>query len=160
VLKVCGQLGSKKLIKKSLRLTGEITTEKYEISEDFNFIGILMKDSDLMCLDIDPVTPSSIPNFYLLLNDLGINPNSLLIERSINDGLHVYFRLNGRKVEHVHFMEYKGIHFDVLTKFRVFTSPSEFGGKRYEWVGGGINTINSLEEIPEVPDFVFEMIGI
>ena len=152
LLKMNGQIGSKKLIK------GYDANNK--LSDGPNFIAILIRETDLICLDIDPVTPYSIPNFYSFLEDRGINTNSLLMEKTLNGGLHIYFRLNGRKIKNTHFLEHNGIHFDILTNFRVFTSPSNFRDKKYEWMGEGIMSINSFEDIPEIPEFVFEMLAI
>lgn len=154
-----GQIGSKKLIRRYDVSNLENNTADI-LSGGPNFIAILIRDTDLMCLDIDPVTPYSVTNFYSLLKNKGINPDSLLMEKSLNGGLHIYFRLCGRKIRNTHFLEYNGIHFDILTNLRVFTSPSSFGNKKYEWINEGIRSINSFDEIQEIPEFVLEMIAI
>lgn len=158
IINVVAQIGSKKIINKSVKITDQIKNDGYNLQDDFNFIGILLKGSDLICLDIDPVIPESISNFYLFLHENSADPDKFLMERSLNGGLHVYFRLSGKIINEFHFGEFSGIYLDVLTNSRVFTSPSSFKNKKYEWIGMDIHQINSIEEIPEIPEFLFDSI--
>lgn len=158
VMRVEAELGSKKLSKKFVKLNSEMLLYKENIPSDVNFFGIFLQNSDLICLDIEHLPSGSVQNFFFFLERVGLNPDTFLIENSLNGGLHIFFRNTGTKLETKHFLQYHGIGFDVLTKDRVFTSPSFFKSKKYEWWNGGIKEFTSKEDIPIIPLPLLEMI--
>ena len=83
------------------------------------------------------------------------------MEKSLNGGLHAYFRTGDLIIEDKHFNILNGIHFDILSNFRAFTSPSAFDDKRYEWIGTCFDNITGLDQIPVFPeelhDFIFDI---
>jgi hypothetical protein len=158
-LKVEGEHRSKKLFKKTLRLTDKILDSHENIDGEYNFLGIILRGSGLICLDVEANTPESVPSFYKLLKDKEIDPESLLMEKSLNGGIHVYFRLGNLEIKTQHFKEFSGINFDILTSLRAFTSPSSFKHKRYEWIGSGMSKINCKEDIRIFPESLYFLLG-
>ena len=156
-IKVEGEHRSKKLYRKTLKISDEILNSPDMLSEDFNFLGISLRNSGIFCLDIEAIN-SSVDNFYSLLAEREIDPNSFLMETSLNGGLHAYFRTDDLIIENKHFKFLHGIHFDILTRFRVFTSPSTFSGKKYEWIGTHFDRISSLNQIPKFPEELHDLI--
>ena len=157
-LKVEREHGSKKLYRKSIKISDEMISSPDILSEDFNFLGIFLKDSGIFCLDIESID-NSVNNFYKLLSERGLDPNSFLMEKSLNGGLHAYFRSGGLIIENKHFKFLHGIHFDVLSTTRAFTSPSVFNDKRYEWIGICFDEITKLEQIPIFPEELQDLIS-
>ena len=157
-IKVECESGSKKLYRKSLKITEEMLTSPEILPEDFNFLGIFLKNSGIFCLDIEPIN-NSVNNFYSLLSERGIDPNSFLMEKSLNGGLHVYFRTDDLRIENKHFKFLHGINFDVLSNFRAFTSPSSFNGKKYEWIGSHFNQAPDQIQIPKFPAELLDFIS-
>lgn len=143
------QEGKIKFLKKSIRIvpSDPLLPEWYE----YNFLFIELGQSGLSCLDIEG-TKNSVETFTSRLERLGISLESLFYEKSLNGGIHIYFRsLPGAGKKNYGPLKSGDILFDVLNKGRAFTSPSKLGEKEYKW--GKINpfTIQSLQEIQEVP---------
>ena len=157
-LKVEAEHRSKKLFKKTIRLTDQILDSHEDLNDEYNFLGIILQGSGLMCLDIEANTPESVPTFYKLLKDKEIDIESLLMEKSLNGGIHVYFRLGDLEIKTEHFKEVSGINFDILTNMRAFTSPSSFKHKMYEWIGSGISKINCKEDIQVFPESLYFLV--
>jgi len=121
---------------------------------NFNFLGIDLSLTGISCLDIEG-TKNSVPEFKERLKSCGIDLSDLFYENSLNNGLHIYFR----KKPNASKKNYKGnkvgnVLFDILNTGRAFTSPSYFGEKKYQWGDMNPFTINSLEDIQEVPDWI------
>lgn len=137
-------LGIKKLYRKSVRITDEI-------EGDYNFLGIILSNSPIMCLDIEG-DPGSVDEFKIILEKNSIDINELLYENTLNDGLHLYFRIDPLlKKNNQYKKTYNNIRFDVLFNGRSFTAPSMFGGKSYGDLNKSIFDIKSILEIPEFP---------
>jgi hypothetical protein len=158
-IRVEAEHGSKKLFRGMIKITDEVIKSPDLLPNDFNFLGILIKNSGIFCLDIEWIN-GSVDKFYSLLDERGIDPDSLLIENSMNKGLHLYFRTEGLIIKNEHFKELNGIHFDVLSNFRAFTSPSMFNGKQYEWIGNNFNLITDIDKIPAFPESLADFIDI
>jgi hypothetical protein len=76
-------------------------------------------------------------------------------------GIHVYFR---RKKEG-RIKSFKGlsdgdIRFDILNSGKAFTTPSKFEKFEYQWGKNTPFTISSIEEIPEVPEWLNDVFRI
>jgi len=66
------------------------------------------------------------------LEEKSINLSDFLVEKTLNNGLHIYFRHNKvRRRENIFAMELKRIRFDVLCRGKAFTFPSYLGKKKY-----------------------------
>lgn len=76
-------------------------------------------------------------------------------------GIHVYFR----RKEIPRIKSFKGlsdgdIRFDILNSGKAFTAPSKFKKWGYQWGKNTPFTISSLEEIPEVPEWLNDVFKI
>lgn len=126
--------------------------------DEYNFLYIDLAKSGLCCFDIENIG-NSVKVFKDRLSSAGKSLDSFFYERSMNGGVHIYFRSEGISGKKNYGSLRSGeIVFDALNKGRAFTSPSYFGDKRYEW--GPINpfTIKSLDEIGKVPDWMNDII--
>ncbi len=157
LIKVEGEHRSKKLYRKTVKVDEEILKSPDMLSDDFNFLGISLKSSGIFCLDVEGIG-ESVDNFYAVLDERGIDPDSFLMEKSLNGGIHAYFRVGELEIKNEHFKFLHGIHFDVLTKFRAFTSPSKFRNKKYEWIGDSFYRLTSLDQIPKFPKELYDFI--
>lgn len=137
--------GIKKLYRKSVRITEEI-------QGTYNFLGIILTNSPIMCLDIEG-DPGSVDEFMRILTENSIDIKDLLYETTLNNGLHLYFRIDPSiKGRNQYKKIHKDLHFDVLFTGKSFTSPSEFNNKRYSDLNRSIFNIKSLYDIPEFPE--------
>lgn len=155
-IKVEREHGSKKLFKKVTKLSAEIL-ENQDLQEDFNFLAIFLKDSGIFCLDVEGL-PGSIKQFYKFLEERGVDHRSLMMETSLNGGIHAYFRTGMLSLKTQHFKDLNGIKYDLLFDGRAFTCPSSFGGKKYEWQGQLFHRISSKDEIPEFPTVLSQLL--
>ena len=125
----------------------------------YNFIGIDLGDSGISCLDIEG-TKNSVEEFKRRLESNKIDLDSLFWEKSMR-GIHVYFRRKDR----AHIKSFKGlsdgdIRFDILNSGKAFTTPSKFEKWEYKWGKNTPFTISSIEEIPEVPEWLNDVFRI
>lgn len=151
---VCeAQRGSMKTIRHSNLVNG---SESPDIIKDSNFLSINLRVSNLVCLDVEG-TRNSVVKFKEILSSLGVSLESLFYERSLNSGLHIYFR-NSNNIELSKYKKAKadGIDFDFLYTGRAFTAPSYLDDKFYEWGEKTPFTINSLYEIDHIPQWLIE----
>lgn len=81
----------------------------------------------------------------------------LVWERTRNNGYHLFFYAEEKGPNILH-KTFKGLHIDVLFKGRVFTSPSSWQGKDYVPGGKSILSIERLEELPVLPDWIDEIL--
>lgn len=158
-IKIEAEHRSKKLFRKMIKITDETIKSHDSIPNDFNTLGIILGDSGIFCLDIENID-GSVDNFYSILKKRGIEKESLLIEKSMNSGLHIYFKCGELAIKNKHFKQLEGVHFDVLTKTRAFTAPSLFNSKRYEWLGDKFNNINTFNDIPSFPLLLSDFLDI
>ena len=115
-----------------VEITDKIIENPTLFSENYNFLAIDLENSELACLDIEG-SPGSVNDFMSILEEKSINIEELIVEKTPNNGLHIYFRnSNDKKRENIFSMELKRIKFDVLYKGKVFTFPSCVGEKRYD----------------------------
>ena len=153
------ECGSKKLHRQSMRITDEMRDNPELLPEGFNFLGIFLRDSGIFCLDIEGL-PGSVESFYVLLKERGVEPDTFLMEKSGNGGLHAYFRMGSLPLKTEHFKLHGGIHYDILTHFRAFTTPSQLKGKKYEWIGPRFDQIVSIQDIPSFPESLYDFLDI
>lgn len=124
-----------------------------KIKSEPNFIYINITETDLFCLDIEGV-PGSVEEFEFYLNSKGVLLNDLFYERTRNGGYHIYFR-DHNKLRRNNFGQRIGrILYDSLSVGRVFTSPSEFKNKKYTFGNKTPFDIESINEIPIIPNWV------
>jgi hypothetical protein len=123
-------------------------------SESPNCLSILISKTPLMCLDVEG-TPGSVEGFRSFLAGINVDLNTLFYEKTGNQGLHIFFR---KKPGSTNINKYNvnkfGIQFDVLYSGRVFTTPSFFMGRTYEFGTITPFSIKTIEEIQEMPDWV------
>jgi hypothetical protein len=158
-LRVAGQHGSKKLIGGIMNLNPEILADPNGIPDGFNFLGIKLRNSGLLCLDVEGL-PGSVEDFNELLGETGVSADSLLVERSLNGGLHVYFQMPQVSVRTEHFKSHGRIRYDILTDRRVFTAPSFLRGKSYSWIGEKFFELESRSQIPDFPEGLLKLLDI
>lgn len=158
ICKIEKELGIRKLHKDSVYFsvdTAENFREKYK---DYNFLGICLKDSGIMCLDIEG-TPHSVDEFMGILEENSLKIKDFLVETTMNGGLHLYFRVpKGWKMRNIYASKHGNINFDVLFNGKSFTSPSEFMGKSYKFLGRSVFDLNSIGDIPEFPEELYFLI--
>ena len=143
--------GIKKLYRKSVRITEEI-------QGPYNFLGVILTNSPIMCLDIEG-DPGSVEEFMKILTENSIDLNDLLYETTLNNGLHLYFRIDPSiKGRNQYKKIYNDLHFDVLFTGKSFTAPSEFNHKKYSELNRSIFNIESIYDIPEFPESLIFLI--
>ena len=146
--------GYKKRYKDPIEITDE-NIESVDFS-NYDFLVIDLMKSDLICLDIEGHT-NSVNDFYEFLDKERIDIRSLSIERSMNNGLHIYFR-NIPYLKPEPWNGFGNIHYDILNK-RAFTSPSVFKGKSYEWVYNPLENIETRDDIQTTPRWISYMLS-
>lgn len=153
VLKFKKEDGYKKLYKDPIKIkANNLHSTNFD---NYDFLAIELEESGLICLDIEDHY-RSVEEFWNFLMEKRINTPLLFIEKSLNDGLHVYFRTGGG-IPKSHWNKLGNIHYDILTK-RAFTSPSSFGNKSYEWVYNDFNSLESIDDIPKIPPSMAEFL--
>ena len=111
-----------------------------------------------MCLDIEG-TPRSVEEFMEILEKNSLKIKDFLVETTMNGGLHLYFRVpKGWKMRNIYASKHGNINFDVLFNGKSFTSPSEFMGKSYKFLGRSVFALNSIGDIPEFPEELYFLI--
>ena len=136
-------------IKKLYRRSDKITEQ---IQGPYNFLGVILTNSPIMCLDIEG-DPGSVDEFMRILTENSIDIKGLLYETTLNNGLHLYFRIDPSiKGRNQYKKIHEDLHFDVLFTGKSFTAPSEFNNKRYSDLNRSIFNIKSLYDIPEFPE--------
>jgi hypothetical protein len=159
VIKVEGEIKNRKIFRGCKSITEEIIQDLDNFDLDkFNFLAIDLRKSGLICLDIEG-HPDSVNDFYSFLEKNNVKKDDLLIEKTINNGLHIYFRNNYNLYKESHWNNLGNIHFDLLTR-RSFTTPSFFKNKKYEWIGDNFNKIKSKNDISNTPIFVLDLLKI
>lgn len=157
LLKVEHEHGSKKLYRMSKKITETELANPDLISNEFNFLAIFLKDSGLMCLDIESIE-NSVDKFYSLLETRQVDTSSFVVEKSLNGGLHLYFRIPDMEVKTQHFKKLEGICYDVLVDGRAFTAPSHFKEKKYNWIGSCFETKTKIEDFPIFPIVLYDFL--
>ncbi len=119
-----------------------------------SLLVINLAKSNLICLDIEG-HPNSVSDFYRFLEKNRIDIASLSVERSMNNGLHIYFR-NVPYIKNTHWNNIGNIHYDLIEK-RAFTCPSSFENKSYEWIYNPFENMKSREDIQNTPKWINRM---
>jgi len=152
VCKVESVLGIKKLYKSTKKITDEIRESSKNLSTDFNFLGVVLTNSSIMCLDIEG-NIGSVESFINILTENGLDLKDFFYERTMNGGLHLYFRIiQEEKTKNQYKKNYRGVYFDVLFNGISFTYPSKYLDKSYSKLNKDILFIKSIDEIPYYPE--------
>jgi len=158
VCKIEGEFGIRKLHKNSVRFSIETARNFKEKYNEYNFLGICLRNSGLMCLDIEG-TPHSVEEFMSILEEKSLKIDDFLVESTMNGGLHLYFRVpKDWKIRNLYARKHGNINFDVLFHGKSFTSPSEFRDKSYRFVGRSVFDLNSIVDIKEFPEELYFLI--
>jgi len=158
ICKIEGEFGIRKLHKNSVEFSIENAKKFRDKYSDYNFLGVCLRNSGLMCLDIEG-TPRSVEEFMGILEEKSLKIGDFLVESTMNGGLHLYFRVpNGWKTKNIYDCRLGDINFDVLFNGKSFTSPSEFRGKSYKFIGRSFFSLNSVGDIPEFPQELYFLI--
>ena len=136
----------------------EITDENIESVDfdNYDFLVIDLAKSNLICLDIEGHS-NSVTDFYQFLEKERIDIRSLSVEKTMNNGLHLYFR-NTSYTPIEHWNGFGDIHYDILNK-RSFTSPSSFDGKYYEWMYNPFKNMKTRNGIQTIPRWISYMLS-
>jgi hypothetical protein len=139
-----------------IEITQEILENPSIFSENYNFLAIDLENSQLACLDIEGYT-SSVNNFMSFLKEKSLNIEDFIVEKTPNNGLHIYFRnSNDRKKQNIFAMELKSIKFDMLYRGKVFTFPSYLGEKTYAPMYNIEGKVNK-DKIVDIPTSIYDM---
>jgi len=156
--KVVKEFGKIKLHKNSIRITQDIINGIEKIPDDYNFLALDLRKSGLICLDIENY-PNSVSEFYNFLEKNGRNISEFFHETSLNNGIHLYFRNNSNNFsKNMYDTRINHIVFDVLYTGKAFIYPSGLGDKRYEAKSPSIYTIQSINDIDFIPQFIDNLI--
>lgn len=121
--KVDLEWGIRKLHKNSIKITDDILQNHDLLPDSYNFLALDLDNSDLMCLDIEG-NPGSVEGFLEILESKSINLDHFIVEKTLNNGLHIYFKNSkDKRKENIFAMELKTIKFDVLYRGKAFTFP-------------------------------------
>lgn len=152
--KVDLEWGIRKLHKNSIRITDDVISNPSLLPEDYNFLAIDLENSELVCLDIEG-NPGSVDDFMNFLEKKSIKLENFLVEKTLNDGLHIYFKYNkARRRENIFAMELKKIKFDVLCRGKAFTFPSYLGKKKYTPMFNMEGKLNR-DKILDIPEDIY-----
>ena len=123
-----------------------------------DILAIRITESPLFCLDIDNLG-DSISNFHALLEKNGSSIEDFIYEKTRNGGYHIYFyteEICGNIMHH----DFSGVHIDVIFRGNVFTSPTHFGGKGYNWGTRSLSSLNSLKDLGEIPVWLDDFLSL
>ncbi len=120
-------------------------------SADAKVFFIDITKSPLFVIDVDNVN-QTVERFDLLARSNG-GLDNLVWETSRNGGYHLFFHSEEKRNNILH-KNFGGIYIDVIFKGRIFTSPSEWGGKRYLPGGKSIFSCSSITDLPALPEWI------
>jgi len=147
-------MGIRKFHKDSIKFSTKIGV----IPEGYNFLGVCLGDSGIMCLDIEG-TPGSLDDFYRILEEKSLKISDFFVESTMNGGIHIYFRIpDGIKKRNLYARTHKRIDFDVLFRGKSFSVPSRYGDKSYSFINKSLYDLNSIMDIPEFPQELYFLI--
>lgn len=127
-------------------------------SIEVNYLAILLRGTSIVCLDVEGWQDSR-SNFLKFLDEKGVDIETLFYEETRNNGFHFYFR-SVQPIENRLGLSKNGIFFDVLSRGKIFTTPTTFKNKTYRFGSNNPFTINSLDELPIFPPWAFELINV
>ncbi|MGO3590083.1 bifunctional DNA primase/polymerase [Leuconostoc falkenbergense] len=114
-------------------------------------IGIILKDSGLLALDVDRHTPDK--NGLQTLKQLGITPNfdDAVVETSPRNGIHVFYRVPD-DLDVTKLKRNIGAGLELVTD-KITVAPSVKGGVAYKHFG------KSFSEANLMPDWLIELVS-
>lgn len=158
ICKVDKLMGKLKLHKNPIKITEEIHQNPGIIPDGYNFLGINLKNSGLMCLDIEG-NEGSVEEFMSILEEKSIKIEDFLGESTMNGGLHLYFRVpKGNIGKNIYGGQYGNVCFDVIYSGKSFTVPSTYRDKLYSPLGRSIFDVESIDQIQEFPSDLYFLI--
>ena len=158
ICKVEKVMGIRKFHKDSIKFSMKIGINPEIIPEGYNFLGVCLGDSGIMCLDIEG-TPGSLDDFYRILEEKSLKISDFFVESTMNGGIHIYFRIpDGIKKRNLYARTHKRIDFDVLFRGKSFSVPSRYGDKSYSFINKSLYDLNSIMDIPEFPQELYFLI--
>jgi len=146
ICKVDKIFGIKKLHKNSIEFNNDID----QLPEGYNFLGVKLGESGLMCLDVEG-TNGSIQEFNRIIENSGLKIDDFFIEKTLNDGLHIYFRFN-KKIKNQYGLKHGDMNFDLLFNGKSFSAPSKYQNKNYVFINKSVFDLDSINDIPEFPE--------
>jgi hypothetical protein len=148
VCKVDHIFGIRKLYRDSIRFSPGITENDVE---GYNFLGVSLRDSGIMCLDVEG-NKGSLDEFMEILDKKSLKIEDFLAESTMNGGIHIYFKAPNRKLNrNVYAIKHGNINFDVLFSGKSFSAPSKYNNLEYRFINKSVFDINSIDEIQEFP---------
>ena len=121
-------------------------------TESPNSISVMLSGKDLACLDIDNFG-DSMKNFLAVVEREGMDLEEYLIEKTLHNGYHIFFRMpNSLKKKNLYANEHLGVKYDILHRGRVFTTPSSYKTRGYNFLKKDPFSIQSLDEIQDYKD--------
>jgi hypothetical protein len=148
ICKVDHIFGIRKLYRDSIRFSPDITENDVK---DYNFLGISLKDSGIMCLDIEG-TKGSLDEFMKILEKKSLKIDDFLAESTMNGGIHIYFKAPNRRINrNVYAIKHGNINFDVLFSGKSFSAPSKYKDLEYRFINKSVFDLDSIDEIQEFP---------
>lgn len=158
ICKVEKVMGIRKFHKNSIKFSPKIGANPGKIPEGYNFLGVSLRDSGLMCLDIEG-TPGSLENFMDILEKKSLRINDFLTESTMGGGIHIYFRVpKGIKTKNMYARKHENIDFDVLFNGKSFSVPSKYVDKSYIFLNRSVFDLNSIMDIQEFPEELYFLI--
>ncbi len=143
--------GIRKFYKKSLEFHPQIINDLEKNNHGYNFLGVSLKDSGFICLDIEG-TPGSLEDFNKMLEEKSLKMSDFFVEKTMNEGVHIYFRTPAIiKRRNMYAMRYGRINFDFLFNGKAFSAPSKYKDRSYSFINKSVFDLNSINDIPEMP---------
>ena len=160
ICKVEKVMGIRKFHKNSIKFSQEIGADLEKIPHDYNFLGVSLKDSGLMCLDIE-ATPGSLEDFNEILREKSLKMENFFAECTMNGGFHLYFRVpKGINYRNIYNKRCKRVNFDVLFNGKSFSAPSKYDDRTYCFINKTVFDLNSIMDIPEFPNDLYFLLQI
>jgi hypothetical protein len=107
--------------------------------------------SPVFVVDVDNIKDTVKKFEYLSKSNGGLD--NLVWERTRNGGYHLFF-FSEEKHHNILHKSFNGLYIDVIFKGRIFTSPSEWGGKKYQHGGKSIFSCSSITDLPALPEWI------
>lgn len=126
-------------------------------TETPNFLGLRISGTGLACLDIDNLE-GSVKNFEGIIYDQGINLSDYFVEKTLNGGYHIFFRIPKElKKRNLYGCKKLGVRFDLLYSGRVFTTPSSYESREYRFLNIDPFSIISIDQIQDYTDPLIQL---
>ena len=157
--KIDGIYGIKKLHKNPIKFDPLIHETKKQIPRDYNFLGISLKNSGIMCLDVEG-TKGSVNAFVKILQDNSLKIEDFLVETTLHNGYHLYFKTpKNINYKNIYGLKIGDLQYDLLFTGKAFSSPSSYNNIEYRFINKSVLDINSLDDIQDLPDCLFFLLN-